>query len=447
MRKLYIQTYGCQMNVHDSARIADLLRETAGLELIENAEIADVLLLNTCAIREKAQEKVFSQLGRWRPWKLARPDLIIGVGGCVASQDGAAIRERAPFVDIVFGPQTLHRLPQMLRDLASEQRPQVDVSFPKIEKFDCLPPPRPTSATAFVTVMEGCSRFCTYCVVPYTRGRELSRPVADVLTEVSALAAQGVREINLLGQNVNAYRGRTADAAAERVDLADLIRAVATIAGIERIRFTTSHPMAFSERLIDAFADVPQLVDFLHLPVQSGSDRILAAMRRGHTIADYCAKIERLRQVRPHLTLSSDFIVGFPGETADDFAATLALVERLEFDHSYSFIYSRRPNTPAADYPDDVTLNEKKARLEQLQQHLNHHAQHISRQMVGTVQRILVEGPARKDVNQLAGRTENNRVVNFTGTPDLIGSFIDVTITEALPNSLRAQRTAVVMTA
>ncbi|MBK1642052.1 tRNA (N6-isopentenyl adenosine(37)-C2)-methylthiotransferase MiaB [Chromatium okenii] len=447
MRKLYIQTYGCQMNVHDSARIADLLRETAGLELIETAEDADVLLLNTCAIREKAQEKVYSQLGRWRPWKLARPDLIIGVGGCVASQDGAAIRERAPFVDIVFGPQTLHRLPQMLRDLASEKRPQVDVSFPKIEKFDCLPTPRASSATAFVTVMEGCSRFCTYCVVPYTRGRELSRPVADVLTEVSALAAQGVREINLLGQNVNAYRGRTADAAAERVDLADLIRAVAAIAGIERIRFTTSHPMAFSERLIDAFADVPQLVDFLHLPVQSGSDRILAAMRRGHTVADYCTKIERLRQVRPHLTLSSDFIVGFPGETADDFAATLALVERLEFDHSYSFIYSRRPNTPAAEYPDDVTLNEKKARLEQLQHRLNHHAQRISRHMIGTTQRILVEGHARKDMNQLAGRTENNRVVNFTGTPDLIGNFVEVTITEALPNSLRAQLTSPVITA
>ncbi len=447
MRKLYIQTYGCQMNVHDSARIADLLRETAGLELIETAEDADVLLLNTCAIREKAQEKVYSQLGRWRPWKLARPDLIIGVGGCVASQDGAAIRERAPFVDIVFGPQTLHRLPQMLRDLASEKRPQIDVSFPKIEKFDCLPIPQTNSATAFVTVMEGCSRFCTYCVVPYTRGRELSRPVADVLTEVSALAAQGVREINLLGQNVNAYRGRTADPAEERVDLADLIRAVAAIAGIERIRFTTSHPMAFSERLIDAFADVPQLVNFLHLPVQSGSDRILAAMRRGHTIADYCAKIARLRQVRPHLTLSSDFIVGFPSETAEDFAATLALVERLEFDHSYSFIYSRRPNTPAAEYQDDITLNEKKARLEQLQHRLNHHAQRISRHMIGTTQRILVEGNARKDMNQLAGRTENNRVVNFNGTPDLIGNFVEVTITEALPNSLRAQLTSSFMSA
>lgn len=436
-RKLYIQTYGCQMNDYDSARIADLLRESAGLELTAVPEEADVLLLNTCSIREKAHEKVFSQLGRWRPWKQERPELVIGVGGCVASQEGAAIRERAPFVDLVFGPQTLHRLPQMLQELAVARRPQIDVSFPLIEKFDSLPTAQASGVSALVTVMEGCSRFCTYCVVPYTRGREISRPVADVLAEVTALAAQGVREVNLLGQNVNAYRGRTATG--ERFDLAELIRTVAKIDGIERIRFTTSHPVAFSDRLIAAFADVPQLVNAVHLPVQSGSDRILTAMRRGHTAAEYCRKIEQLREVRPNISLSSDFIVGFPGETETEFAETLALVDHLGFDQSYSFIYSRRPGTPAANTPDDVALAEKKARLERLQQRLTHHAQHISRNMIGTVQRILVERHSRKDDAQLAGRTENNRVVNFTGEADLIGNFVDLTITENLPNSLRGQ--------
>ncbi len=435
-RKLYIQTFGCQMNEYDSARIADVLRESAGMERVEHPEDADVLLLNTCAIREKAQEKVFSQLGRWRPWKLARPELVIGVGGCVASQDGAAIRERAPYVDLVFGPQTLHRLPQMLERLQSEHQPQVDVSFPQIEKFDCLPAPSVSGVSAFVSVMEGCSRFCTYCVVPYTRGREISRPVADVLAEVKGLAAQGVREVNLLGQNVNAYRGLTPDLP-RKADLAWLIRQVAAVDGIERIRFTSSHPSAISESLIDAFTEVSKLVSFLHLPVQSGSDRILSAMRRGHTAQAYRDTIERLRQARPDIGLSSDFIVGFPDETEEDFAATLALVDDIGFDHSFSFIYSRRPNTPAADYPDDIPLTTKKSRLERLQQRLNTHAQRISRQMVGTVQDVLVDGVSRKDPGQLAGRTVNNRVVNFDGTPDLIGRFVALTITEALPNSLR----------
>ncbi|MBK5964082.1 tRNA (N6-isopentenyl adenosine(37)-C2)-methylthiotransferase MiaB [Thiocystis minor] len=448
-RKLYIQTYGCQMNEYDSARIADVLRVSAGLELTDRPEDADVLLLNTCSIREKAQEKVFSQLGRWRPWKVARPDLVIGVGGCVASQEGAAIRERAPYVDLVFGPQTLHRLPQMLKDLRTDRLPQVDVSFPEIEKFDCLPAPRAEGPTAFVSVMEGCSKYCTYCVVPYTRGEEISRPFDDVIAEVAGLAEQGVREVNLLGQNVNAYRGsmfspvtpRVANSECETADLALLIRYVAAIDGIDRIRFTTSHPLEFSDSLIEVFAEVPELVSFLHLPVQSGSDRILAAMKRGHTAADYRAKIQRLRQARPGIHLSSDFIVGFPGETEDDFAATLALVDDLGFDQSYSFIYSRRPGTPAADYPDDVSLDAKKARLERLQQRINSNAQRISRQMVGTVQRVLVEGPSRKDPHQLAGRTENNRVVNFEGPTDLIGDFVDLTITEALPNSLRGRLT------
>ncbi len=434
-RKLYIQTYGCQMNEYDSARIADVLRESAGLELTDCPEAADVLLLNTCSVREKAQEKVFSQLGRWRPWKVARPGLVIGVGGCVASQEGEAIRERAPYVDLVFGPQTLHRLPQMLRDLETRQQPQVDVSFPEIEKFDCLPAPRAEGPTAFVSVMEGCSKYCTYCIVPYTRGEEISRPVADVLAEVAGLAAQGVREVNLLGQNVNAYCGLMADG--EPASLALLIHAVAAIDGIDRIRFTTSHPVAFSDSLIEVFAEVPELVSFLHLPVQSGSDRILAAMKRGHTALEYRAKIRKLRQARPDIAISSDFIVGFPGETEADFAATLELIDAVGFDHSFSFIYSRRPGTPAADYPDDVPLSVKKERLERLQQRINTNAQRISRQMVGTVQRVLVEGPSRKDPAQLSGRTENNRVVNFDGPSHLIGGFVDLSITEALPNSLR----------
>ena len=435
-RKLYIQTYGCQMNVYDSARIAEVLAQSHGLELTEQAEDADVLLLNTCSIREKAQEKVFSQLGRWRPWKQRRPDLVIGVGGCVASQEGAAIRDRAPYVDLIFGPQTLHRLPQMLDDLRSMQRPQVDVSFPEIEKFDCLPAPRADGPTAFVSVMEGCSKYCTYCVVPFTRGEEVSRPFDDVVAEVAGLAEQGVREVNLLGQNVNAYRGPTHDG--ELADLALLIRYVAAIDGIDRIRFTTSHPVELTDSLIEVYGEVPELVSFLHLPVQSGSDRILAAMKRGHTVLEYRSKIRALRRVRPDILISSDFIVGFPGETETDFAATLALVEDIGFDQSFSFIYSRRPGTPAADYPDDVPLEVKKERLARLQQRIETNAQRYSRQMVGTVQRVLVEGPSRKDPRQLAGRTETNRVVNFPGEAALVGRFVDVVITQALPNSLRA---------
>ena len=436
-RKLFIQTYGCQMNEYDSARLADALRVAAGLELTDRPEEADVLLLNTCSIREKAQEKVFSQLGRWKPWKQARPDLVIGVGGCVASQEGEAIRTRAPYVDLVFGPQTLHRLPQMLKDLETSRRPQVDVSFPEIEKFDCLPAPRAEGPTAFVSVMEGCSKYCTYCVVPYTRGEEISRPFDDVIAEVADLAEQGVREINLLGQNVNAYRGLMADGST--ASLALLIRYVAAVEGIGRIRFTTSHPVEFGDDLIETFAEVPELASFVHLPVQSGSDRILAAMKRGHTALEYRAKIRRLREARPDICISSDFIVGFPNETDEDFAATIDLIDQIGFDHSFSFVYSRRPGTPAADYPDAVPLEVKKARLERLQQRIDTNAQRISRQMVGTVQRVLVEGPSRKDPAQLAGRTENNRVVNFDGPAELIGRFVDLTITESLPNSLRGQ--------
>ncbi|NVZ08439.1 tRNA (N6-isopentenyl adenosine(37)-C2)-methylthiotransferase MiaB [Allochromatium humboldtianum] len=436
-RKLFIQTYGCQMNEYDSARLADALRVAAGLELTDQPEEADVLLLNTCSIREKAQEKVFSQLGRWKPWKQARPDLVIGVGGCVASQEGEAIRTRAPYVDLVFGPQTLHRLPQMLKDLETSRRPQVDVSFPEIEKFDCLPAPRAEGPTAFVSVMEGCSKYCTYCVVPYTRGEEISRPFDDVIAEVADLAEQGVREINLLGQNVNAYRGLMADGST--ASLALLIRYVAAVEGIGRIRFTTSHPVEFGDDLIETFAEVPELASFVHLPVQSGSDRILAAMKRGHTALEYRAKIRRLREARPDICISSDFIVGFPNETDEDFAATIDLIDQIGFDHSFSFVYSRRPGTPAADYPDAVPLEVKKARLERLQQRIDTNAQRISRQMVGTVQRVLVEGPSRKDPAQLAGRTENNRVVNFDGPAELIGQFLDLTITESLPNSLRGQ--------
>ncbi len=436
-RKLYIQTYGCQMNEYDSARMADVLRESHGIELTPSPEDADVLLLNTCSIREKAAEKVFSQLGRWRPWKLARPDLVIGVGGCVASQEGEAIRARAPYVDLVFGPQTLHRLPQMLDALDIGREPQVDVSFPEIEKFDCLPAPRAEGPSAFVSVMEGCSRFCTYCVVPYTRGKEISRPVEDVLAEVAGLAAQGVREVNLLGQNVNAYRGHTAGG--EPSNLAHLIRRVAACDGIARIRFTTSHPLAFSRSLIDAYRDVPELASFLHLPVQSGSDRILSAMKRGYTALEYRSKIRALREARPDILISSDFIVGFPGETETDFAATLDLIDAVGFDQSYSFVYSRRPGTPAADYPDDVPLEVKKERLARLQQRIETNAQRYSRAMVGTVARVLVEGPSRKDPAQLAGRTENNRVVNFDADHSLIGQLVDLTIIEALPNSLRGR--------
>ena len=434
-RTLYIQTWGCQMNEYDSARIADVLRASHGISLTDQPEAADILLLNTCSIREKAQEKVFSQLGRWRPWKQQRPELVIGVGGCVASQEGEAIRARAPFVDIVFGPQTLHRLPEMLDALLKERAPQIDVSFPEIEKFDRLPEPRADGPKAFVSVMEGCSKYCTFCVVPYTRGEEISRPFDDVIHEVASLAEQGVREVNLLGQNVNAYRGVMHDG--ETADLGLLIRYVAAVDGIDRIRFTTSHPVEFSDSLIEAYADVPELVSFLHLPVQSGSDRILALMKRGHTALEYKDKIKRLQRVRPDISISSDFIVGFPGETDADFDATLRLVEDIGFDQSFSFIYSQRPGTPAAALPDDVSRDVKQARLARLQQQINHQAQVISRRMVGEVHRVLVEGPSRKDPTQLAGRTENNRVVNFAGPASLIGDFVDLRITEALPNSLR----------
>lgn len=433
--KLFIKTFGCQMNEYDSAKIADLLKESHGLELTEQAEEADLLLLNTCSIREKAQEKVFHQLGRWRHWKLKRPELVIGVGGCVASQEGDAIRERAPYVDLVFGPQTLHRLPEMLNTARRDHSPVIDISFPEIEKFDCLAEPKADGPSAFVSVMEGCSKYCTYCVVPYTRGEEVSRPLDDVITEITKLAQQGVREVNLLGQNVNAFRGTMDDG--ETADLALLIHAVAAVDGIDRIRFTTSHPVEFSDSLIDVYAEVPELVCHLHLPVQSGSDRILAMMKRGHSEFEYKAKIRRLRELRPDISISSDFIVGFPGETAQDFEQTMRLIEDIGFDHSFSFIFSARPGTPAAEYPDDVPLEEKQARLERLQRRINEMAQQISRHMVGSVQRVLVERQSRKDSNQLAGRTENNRVVNFDGSPELIGSFVDLTITEALPNSLR----------
>jgi tRNA-2-methylthio-N6-dimethylallyladenosine synthase len=425
------------MNEYDSQKIADVLRESHGLDLTDRPEDADVLVLNTCSIREKAQEKVYSQLGRWRPWKMQRPGLLIGVGGCVASQEGESLRDRAPFVDLVFGPQTLHRLPELVAAARRTGLPQIDVSFPEIEKFDRLPEPRAEGPTAFVSVMEGCSKYCTYCVVPYTRGEEVSRPVDDVIAEVASLASQGVREVNLLGQNVNAYRGHTHDG--ETADLGLLIRYVAAIEGIERIRFTTSHPVEMSDALIETFAEVPELVSFLHLPVQSGSDRILMAMKRGHTAWEYKQKIRKLRQARPGIVISSDFIVGFPGETDEDFDHTLQLIDEVGFDQSYSFIYSRRPGTPAADYPDDVPLDEKQRRLHRLQEKIDGLAAGTSRAMVGTVQRVLVDRPSRKDPRILSGRTENNRVVNFQGPDDLIGGFADVLITEALPNSLRGR--------
>jgi len=435
--KLFIKTFGCQMNEYDSAKIADLLKESHGLELTERAEEADLLLLNTCSIREKAQEKVFSQLGRWRPWKAKRPELIVAVGGCVASQEGEAIRERAPYVDLVFGPQTLHRLPEMLDSARKQKAPVIDISFPEIEKFDRLAEPKADGPSAFVSVMEGCSKYCTYCVVPYTRGEEISRPLADVVAEVTKLAQQGVREVNLLGQNVNAYRGVMEDG--ESADLALLIHAVVAVDGIERIRFTTSHPVEFSDSLIDVYGEVPELVSHLHLPVQSGSDRILGLMKRGHTAFDYKSKIKRLRELRPDISISSDFIVGFPGESDEDFERTMELIEGVGFDHSFSFLFSARPGTPAAEYPDDIPLEIKQQRLERLQRRINDMAQQISRRMVGTVQRVLVERVSRKDSNQLAGRTENNRVVNFMGPQDLIGDFVQLTITEALPNSLRGE--------
>ncbi len=437
MKKLYIKTFGCQMNEYDSAKIADVLGASHGLTTTQIAEEADVLLLNTCSIREKAQEKVFSLLGIWREWKEAKPTLVIGVGGCVASQEGAALRERAPYVDLVFGPQTLHRLPDMLRELHSERRPVVDVSFPEIEKFDALPAPRAEGPTAFVSIMEGCSKYCTFCVVPYTRGEEVSRPFDDILAEVAALAEQGVREITLLGQNVNAYRGAMHDGGF--ADLALLIHYIAAIDGIDRIRYTTSHPLEMSDSLIQAYAEVPQLVSHLHLPVQSGSDRILALMKRKHTALEYKAIIRRLRAARPDLSLSSDFIIGFPGESEVDFEATMQLIEELRFDHSFSFIYSARPGTPAASLPDDVSLEEKKARLARLQARIAEFAAEYSQAMIGTVQRVLVERPSRKDEQEMAGRTDNNRVVNFAADATVLGKFVNVRITAAFPNSLRGE--------
>ncbi len=435
--KLYIKTFGCQMNEYDSEKMADVLRESHGLELTDDPEQADILLLNTCSIREKAQEKVFSQLGRWKKWKKDRPGLVIGVGGCVASQEGEAIRRRAPYVDLVFGPQTLHRLPAMVDKLRATGEGQVDISFPEIEKFDALPQPRADGATAFVSVMEGCSKYCTFCVVPYTRGEEFSRPFDDIIAEVAQLAGQGVRDINLLGQNVNAYSGPMNDGT--EADLATLIHFVAAIGGVERIRFTTSHPVEFSDSLIAAFAEIPKLVNYLHLPVQSGSDRILALMKRGHTTLEYKQKIRRLRKIRPDISISSDFIVGFPGETEQDFAATMQLIADVGFDQSFSFIYSARPGTPAASYADSCSAEEKQRRLVMLQQRINQQAQEISRAMVGTVQRVLVEKPSPKNPGQLSGRTENNRWVNFDGDRSLINQFADVLITEALPNSLRGR--------
>jgi len=424
------------MNEYDSQKMAELLDATNGYQLTEDATDADVILLNTCSIREKAQEKVFHQLGRWKLLKDDKPDLIIGVGGCVASQEGDSIRQRAPFVDVIFGPQTLHRLPEMIKQVQGDKGSSVvDISFPEIEKFDRLPEPKADGPSAFVSIMEGCSKYCTFCVVPYTRGEEVSRPADDVLLEVAQLAEQGVREVNLLGQNVNAYRGDTHDG--EICYFSDLIRLIAAIDGIDRIRYTTSHPVEFTPDIIDVYADVPELVDHLHLPVQSGSDRILNLMKRGHTAIEYKSTIRKLRKIRPNLSMSSDFIIGFPGESKEDFEATMKLISDIGFDMSFSFIYSARPGTPAADLPDDVTEQEKKERLYLLQNRITQMAQQISRQMFDTEQRILVEGPSKKNPMELRGRTENNRVVNFVGPHTVIGQFVDVRITEALPNSLR----------
>ena len=433
--KLFIKTHGCQMNEYDSAKMADVLAASHRMQVTQDPAEADVLLMNTCSIREKAQEKVFSELGRWKELKDTRPHMVIGVGGCVASQEGEAIRARAPYVDIVFGPQTLHRLPEMLDAARRAQQPVIDISFPEIEKFDCMPAPRADGPTAFVSIMEGCSKYCSFCVVPYTRGEEVSRPFDDILAEVVALAGQGVREVNLLGQNVNAYRGEMDDG--DSADLALLINYIAAIDGIDRIRYTTSHPVEMTDSLIQAYAEVPQLVAHLHLPVQSGSDRILALMKRNHTALEYRSIIRRLRTARPGISMSSDFIIGFPGETDEDFHQTMQLIEAIGFDQSFSFIYSARPGTPAAELPDDVEHATKKARLARLQQRINEMATAISESMVGKVERVLVERVSRKRDDQLSGRTENNRVVNFDADPALIGRFVDVRISEALPNSLR----------
>ncbi|AKQ33591.1 tRNA (N6-isopentenyl adenosine(37)-C2)-methylthiotransferase MiaB [Candidatus Coxiella mudrowiae] len=434
MKKLYIKTHGCQMNEYDSAKMADVLHVSHGLELTSNLESADVLLLNTCSVREKAQEKVFSELGRWRPLKEKRPHVIIGVGGCVASQEGDSILRCAPFVDIVFGPQTLHRLPELLKKVAQFKKSVIDITFPEIEKFDRLPEPRAEGPSAFVSIMEGCSKYCTFCVVPYTRGEEISRPFDDVIAEVVSLTQQGVREITLLGQNVNDYRGLMHDG--QIADLALLIHYLAAIEEIKRIRFTTSHPSAFSENLIDAYAEEPKLVNHLHLPVQSGSDRILVAMKRNYTTLEFKSKIRKLRQVRPSISISSDFIVGFPGETEADFQSTINFIHEIGFDHSFSFIYSPRPGTPAAQLPDDVPLTVKKERLAILQNRIQIKAAEISQSMVETQQRVLVTGPSKKYPDQLSGRTENNRVVNFVGEGALIGKMVTIRIKEARLNSL-----------
>ena len=434
--KLYVKTHGCQMNEYDSARMADLLAQSDSAALVDAPDDADVLLLNTCSIREKAQEKVFHELGRWKALKRARPGVVIGVGGCVASQEGVAIAERAPYVDVVFGPQTLHRLPELIDSARTSKAPVVDVSFPEIEKFDRLPAPRADGPSAFVSVMEGCSKYCSFCVVPYTRGEEVSRPVADVMREVTALARQGVREINFLGQNVNAYRG---DIDGDHADLAELIAYSAEVPGIDRIRFTTSHPVEFSDTLVEAYRDIPELVSHVHLPIQSGSDRVLAMMKRGHTTLEYKSKIRRLRAARPDIHLSTDLIVGFPGETDRDFEATLDLAREVDYDISFSFIYSPRPGTPAASLPDPTPMEVKKHRLAILQDQLRRQAAAHAEAMVGTTRTALVTGPSKLDPGQLQGRTEDNRVVNFRAGQEHIGELVPVAITEALPNSLRGE--------
>ncbi|KAB2825442.1 tRNA (N6-isopentenyl adenosine(37)-C2)-methylthiotransferase MiaB [Aliivibrio finisterrensis] len=434
-KKLLIKTWGCQMNEYDSSKMADLLGAANGYELTEDPKEADVLLLNTCSIREKAQEKVFHQLGRWKHLKDKKPDLVIGVGGCVATQEGDHIRQRAPYVDVIFGPQTLHRLPEMIKQSQSNEKPVMDISFPEIEKFDNLPEPKAEGASAFVSIMEGCSKYCTYCVVPYTRGEEVSRPLDDVLFEIAQLAEQGVREVNLLGQNVNAYRGPTYDG--DICTFAELLRMVASIDGIDRIRFTTSHPLEFGDDIVAVYEDTPELVSFLHLPVQSGSDRILTMMKRPHTAIEYKSIIRKLRKARPDILISSDFIVAFPGETDKDFQDTMKLIKDVDFDMSYSFVFSARPGTPAADYPCDIPEQTKKDRLAELQQQINFQSSRYSRLMLDTVQRALVEGPSKRNPMELRARTENNRVVNFIGSPDLIGQFVDIHITESFTNSLR----------
>ncbi|MBL8426165.1 MAG: tRNA (N6-isopentenyl adenosine(37)-C2)-methylthiotransferase MiaB [Dechloromonas sp.] len=437
-KKLFIRTFGCQMNEYDSDKMADVLHAAEGVIKTDNPEEADIILFNTCSVREKAQEKVFHDLGRVKHLKQQNPNLVIGVGGCVASQEGEAIVARAPYVDIVFGPQTLHRLPQLIAERKSKDKAAVDVSFPEIEKFDAMPPAEVKGATAFVSIMEGCSKFCTFCIVPYTRGGEVSRPFTDVLTEVADLAAHGVGEVTLLGQNVNAYRGDM-EGTDEKADLAMLIEYIAEVPGIERIRYTTSHPREMTQRLIDTYTKVPKLVSHLHLPVQAGSDRILAAMKRGYTTLEYKSIIRKLRAARPDISLSTDFIVGFPGETDDDFEKTMKLIDDVEFDASFSFIYSPRPGTPALELDDNTPADVKSARLARLQKRIDELAQAVSRSMVGSVQRVLVEGTSKKDANELAGRTDNNRIVNFAGNPRLINTFVDVRITEALPHSLRGE--------